>query len=42
MDMAERGYLRPEKVISWYFGVSEEEALKYMPEREPEIQFQGL
>jgi A118 family predicted phage portal protein len=42
MDMADRGYLRPEKVISWYFGVSEEEALKYMPERELGIQFQGL
>lgn len=32
-DLADRGYLKPEKLIGWYFGVSDEEALAYMPDR---------
>lgn len=30
--LADAGYLKPEKLISWYFGVSEEEAKTYMPQ----------
>lgn len=31
-DMADNGYLRPEKFVAWYFGISEEEAKEYLPE----------
>ncbi len=31
MQMAEANYLRPELVLSWYFGVSEEKAREMMP-----------
>ena len=35
MQLADRGYLRPEKVLSWYFHISEEEAARdYMPAQE--------
>lgn len=34
-QLVDAGYLKPEKFISWYFGVSEEEALaNYIPEPE--------
>ena len=30
--LADAGYMRPEKLLAWYFGISEEEAVKeYMP-----------
>jgi len=29
--LADSGFLKPEKLIAWYFGVSEEEAKEYMP-----------
>lgn len=29
--LADSGYLKPEKLISWYFGVPEEAAADYMP-----------
>lgn len=29
--LADSGFLKPEKLIAWYFGVSEEEAREYMP-----------
>lgn len=31
-EMADNGYLRPEKFVAWYFGISEEEAKDYLPE----------
>lgn len=31
-QLADSGYLKPEKLISWYFGVSEEEAVNYIPQ----------
>jgi len=34
-EMADSGYLREELLLSWYFGISEEEARKLMPEKEP-------
>ena len=30
-DLVDSGYLRPEKLLSWYFGISEEEAAEYLP-----------
>ena len=40
MQMAAAKMIRPEKVVAWYFGVSEEEALKMLPpafdEKDPE------
>ncbi len=30
--MADKGWLKPEKVIAWYFGISEEEARQMMPQ----------
>ena len=32
MTMVSAGMLRPEVVVAWYFGVSEEEAKSMMPE----------
>ena len=34
-EMVDNGYLRPEKFVAWYFGISEEEAKGYMPEAAP-------
>lgn len=34
-EMADNGYLRPEKFVAWYFGTSEEEAKDYLPEAAP-------
>ena len=34
-EMADNGYLRPEKFVAWYFGISEEEAKDYLPEAAP-------
>lgn len=31
-QMVEQGILKPEKLLSWYFGVSEEQALEMLPE----------
>lgn len=36
-EMADNGYLRPEKFVAWYFGISEEEAKDYMPEAAPPL-----
>lgn len=36
-QLVDGGYLRPELLVSWYFGTSEEEARKMMPELEPEL-----
>ena len=36
-EMADNGYLRPEKFVAWYFGISEEEAKDYMPEASPPL-----
>lgn len=30
-QLVDAGYLKPEKLIAWYFGVSEEEAADYLP-----------
>lgn len=35
--LVDAGYMKPEKLISWYFGVSEEEAQEYMPAPEREL-----
>lgn len=35
--LVDGGYLRPEFLLSWYFGVSEEAAREYMPPAEPEL-----
>lgn len=37
-DLTDRGYLKPEKLIGWYFGVSDEEALEYMPNSSPGLE----
>lgn len=31
-QLVDGGYLRPEKLLAWYFGVSEEDAAKYVPD----------
>lgn len=31
-SMVDSGVLKPEKLISWYFGISEEEAVNYIPQ----------
>lgn len=39
-SMVDSGYLRPEKLVGWYFGVSEEEArTAYVPEAGPMLRF---
>ena len=38
--LVDSGYLRPELLVGWYFGVSEQEAReKYMPEPSPMLRF---
>lgn len=38
--LVDSGYLRPEVLVGWYFGVSEEEAReKYLPEPSPMLRF---
>lgn len=36
-EMVDNNYLRPEKFIAWYFGISEEDAKAYMPEETPSL-----
>lgn len=40
--LADGGYLKPEKLIAWYFGVSEEEAAGYIPLKDTAGLFDGL
>lgn len=40
-EMADSGYLRPEKLVAWYFGISEKEAREYMPEAAPPLFGEG-
>ena len=35
--LVDAGYMRPEALLAWYFGTTEEEALKMMPSAGPEI-----
>lgn len=39
--MVDAGYLKPEKLIAWYFGVSEEEAAEYLPVSDIDRLFDG-
>lgn len=40
-SLVDSGYLRPERLVGWYFGVSEKEAReKYIPEPPPMLRFQ--
>lgn len=39
-EMADMGYIKPEKLVAWYFGVSEEEAAEYMPARTDGLRFE--
>ena len=38
-QLVDGGYLKPEKLIAWYFGCSDEEAAEYMPKPEAGITF---
>lgn len=40
-ELADMGYIKPEKLVAWYFGVSEEEAAEYMPARTEGLRFEG-
>lgn len=40
--LADGGYLKPEKLIAWYFGVSEEEAAGYIPLKDTAGLFDGF
>ncbi|MDE5885822.1 MAG: hypothetical protein K2H29_12205, partial [Oscillospiraceae bacterium] len=33
LQLVTSGNLKPEKMIAWYFGCSEEEAISYLPEQ---------
>ena len=35
LQLVTAGYLKPEKLIAWYFGCSEEEAKEYVPAQQP-------
>lgn len=39
-ELADAGYLKPEKLVAWYFGVSEEEAAEYMPAQADGLRFE--
>lgn len=34
-DLVDSGYLRPDKFVAWYFGISEDEAKEYLPQASP-------
>ena len=34
-ELVDSGYLKPEKLMAWYFGISEEETREYMPQEAP-------
>lgn len=34
-ELVDSGYLKPEKLLAWYFGISEEEAAEYLPQQAP-------
>lgn len=38
--LVDSGILKPEKLVSWYFGISEEEAKDYMPKQQGGIGFE--
>lgn len=40
-DLVDSGYLRPEKFVAWYFGISEEEAKECMPQSTPPLFGEG-
>lgn len=40
-ELADMGYIKPEKLVAWYFGISEEEAAEYMPARTEGLRFEG-
>ena len=37
-SLVDAGYLKPEALVAWYFGTSEEEARKMMPGAEPALE----
>lgn len=37
--MVDSGYLKKEKFLAWYFGISEEEAKEYLPENDGDVMF---
>ena len=37
--MVDSSILKPEKFLAWYYGISEEEAAKYMPKQQSSIRF---
>jgi len=37
-SLVDAGYLRPEKLLAWYFGISEDEAREMLPEAEPTLE----
>ena len=37
MSLAQANYLRPEKLLAWYFSVDEEKARQMMPATSPDV-----
>lgn len=38
-QLVDAGYLKPEKLIAWYFGISEDETADYLPSAQSELKF---
>ena len=36
-ELVDSGYLSPEKLLAWYFGISEDEAKSFMPAASPPL-----
>ena len=36
-ELVDSGYLSPEKLLAWYFGISEDEAKAFMPAASPPL-----
>lgn len=36
-EMVDSGYLKPEKFVAWYFGISEDDAKQYLPSTVPSL-----
>ena len=42
LALTQSNYLRPEQLLSWYFGVDEDKALQMMPSSNPDVLTFGI
>ena len=40
-QLVDGGYMKPEKLLAWYFGISEEDAAEYVPAVKQGLSFEA-